>query len=256
MRTGVSSHPASVLLDATPLDLAALIWFLIVWLGYGWIAHHVPGRPIGLNHHMFTLRRSWMERMLERDNRIVDSQLVGHTIHSVTFFASTTMLVLAGLLSVFAEQDHIYGVVTRLPFTVRTSEEFFEAKLFLLIGLFVHGFFKLTWSLRQFNYLLALMGSAPLAPVKRQRRVQTARGIAVMLSQAVTSFTTGLRAYYFAFAALAWFIQPWLFMAMTTGMLAVLINRQVFSRSFRAIESQARQLEAEEAGGLEPFERD
>jgi len=81
---------SGMLLDTTPLDLAALAWFLVVWLGYGWIADHVPGRPIGLNHHMVTLRQAGMERMLERDNRIVDSQLVGHTIHSVTFFASTT----------------------------------------------------------------------------------------------------------------------------------------------------------------------
>jgi uncharacterized membrane protein len=234
-----------MLLDTTPLDLAALAWFLIVWLGYGWIADHVPGRPIGLNHHMVTLRQAWMERMLERDNRIVDSQLVGHTIHSVTFFASTTMLVLAGLIGVFEGLDHIYGVVGGLSFVVRTSEGFFGAKLLLLIALFVHGFFKFTWSLRQFTYLLALIGSAPLAPMPAQRRVRSARVIAGMLTQAVASFTGGLRAYYFAFAALAWFIQPWLFIASTTGMLAVLINRQILSPSFKAIASHARHLDAD-----------
>ena len=234
-----------MLLDATPLDLAALVWFLIVWLGYGWFADRVPGRAVGLNHYMVTLRQAWMERMLERDNRIVDSQLVGHTIHGVTFFASTTMLVLAGLIGVFEGLDHIYGVVTGLSFVVRTSEAFFGAKLLLLIGLFVHGFFKFTWSLRQFTYLLALIGSAPLAPVPAQRRVRSARVIAEMLTQAVASFTAGLRAYYFAFAALAWFVQPWLFIASTTGMLAVLINRQILSPSFKAIASHARHLDAD-----------
>jgi uncharacterized membrane protein len=241
-----------VLLDAAPLDLAALVWFLIVWLGYGWFADHVPGRAIGLNHHMVTLRQAWMERMLERDNRIVDSQLVGHTIHGVTFFASTTMLVLAGLIGVFEGLDHIYGVATGLSFVVKTSEAFFGAKLALLIALFVHGFFKFTWSLRQFTYLLALIGSAPLAPVPQPQRTRSACVIAGMLTQAIASFTAGLRAYYFAFAALAWFVQPWLFIASTTGMLAVLINRQVRSPSFMAIADQARQLEA----GAEPPARE
>ena len=45
-----------MLSDATVLDVAALAWFLIAWLGYGWIADHVPGRAIGLNHHMVALR--------------------------------------------------------------------------------------------------------------------------------------------------------------------------------------------------------
>jgi uncharacterized membrane protein len=230
-------------LDITPLDWAALAWFLIVWLGYGRFADHVPRRAIGLNHHLVTLRQAWMERMLQRDNRIIDSQLIGHTIHSVTFFASTTMLVLAGLLSMYGAADRIHGTVNELSFAAETSRTFFELKLLLLIALFIHGFFKFTWSLRQFNYLLAMIGSAPLPPVPADQRGSTAHAIAGVMNQAVASFTAGLRAYYFAFAALAWFIQPWLFIVSTTGMLAVLINRQVFSGSFRAIERRARACE-------------
>lgn len=239
----IPSHPGLVPLDATPLDLVALVWFLIVWLGYGWIADHVPGRPIGLNHHMVGLRRIWMERMMQRENRIVDSQLVGHTIHSVTFFASTTMLVLAGLLGVFGGLDHVYAVVSELSFTVRTSKQFFEAKILLLIGLFIYAFFKFTWAVRQFNYLVALIGSAPLAPVAEPERSATAGAVSTILGQAIASFTAGLRAYYFALAVLAWFIQPWLFAALTTWMLGVLINRQLFSRSCKAIQSQAARLQ-------------
>lgn len=236
-----------MLLDATPLDIAALAWFLIVWLGYGWFASHVPGRPIGLNHHMIALRRMWMERMLDRDNRIVDTQLIGHTIHSVTFFASTTMLVLAGLIGAFEATDVLYKAAARLSFMVQTSEAFFAAKQLLLMALFVHSFFKFTWSLRQFNYLLAMIGSAPQAPVPPPRRVRAARAIAGMLTQAVGSFTAGLRGYYFAFAALAWFVQPWFFIVATTGMLAVLINRQLRSSSFHAIRRHTHHLSVDAA---------
>jgi uncharacterized membrane protein len=228
----------AVILDATPLDVAALAWFLMVWLGYGRFADRIPGRAIGLNHHMVALRQCWMERMLERDNRIMDSQLIGHTIHSVTFFASTTMLVLAGLVGMFGALDHIYASLAELSFPVHTSREFFEAKMLLLLVLFVHGFFKFTWSLRQFNYLCALIGSTPVAPVAAAQRTDLASAGAAVLTEAVVSFNAGLRAYYFAIGVLAWFIQPWLFMALTAWMLAVLLNRQLRSPTFQAIDRQ------------------
>ncbi|HUA54245.1 MAG TPA: DUF599 domain-containing protein [Candidatus Sulfotelmatobacter sp.] len=228
-------------LDASPLDVAALAWFLIVWLGYGRVSDRVTGRAVGLNHHMVTLREVWMRRMLQRDNRIMDSQLIGHTVHSVTFFASTTMLVLAGLVGVFGGVDRVYEVVGALSFTVQTSKQFFEAKMLLVIGIFVYGFFKFTWSLRQFNYLCALIGSAPLNPVPPEQVETTARTTAMMLTEAMSSSNAGMRSYYFAFAAIAWFIQPWLFIVATTWMLAVLVTRQVRSRSFMAIIDHLRQ---------------
>ena len=239
-------------LDATPLDLAALAWFLIVWLGYGRIADRVPGRAIGLNRHMVALRQAWMERMLQRDNRIMDSQLIGHTLHSVTFLASTTMLVLAGLVGVLGGVDRVHDVIGELSFSARTSKQFFEAKMLLVIAVFVYGFFKLTWSLRQFNYLCALIGSAPLPPVPRPQLEATAHCTATMLTEAMGSANAGMRAYYFAFAVLAWFFQPWLFIVATSWMLAVLLRRQLRSRSFRAIERQVRQLAA--APGSPPRE--
>jgi uncharacterized membrane protein len=246
--SGLSDHPGGVPLDASPLDFAALTWFLIVWLGYGRVSDRVTGRAVSLNHHMVALREIWMTRMLQRDNRIMDSQLIGHSIHSVTFFASTTMLVLAGLVGVFGGVDRVYEVVGALSFAVQTSKQFFEAKMLLVIGIFVYGFFKFTWSLRQFNYLCALIGSAPLPPVPPEQRGETARTTAMMLTEAMSSSNAGMRSYYFAFAAIAWFIQPWLFIAATTWMLAVLVARQVRSRSFRAIHSHLRQHAALDPG--------
>lgn len=230
--------------DVTLLDWFALVWLGVVWLGYGLLADRVPGRPIGLNHHMATLRELWMARMIEREVRIMDTQLIGHTIHSVTFFASTTMLVLAGLIGMFGAADQVHEVVSSLRFALRTSKEFFEVKMLVLLGLFVHGFFKFTWSLRQFNYLCTMIGSAPLAPVASPSAETVASACARLLTEAVVSFNAGMRAYYFAFAALAWFVQPWLFVGLTTWMLCVLLNRQLRSRSAAAISSQLRHLDA------------
>ena len=46
---------------------------------------------------------------------------------------------------------------------------------------------------------------------------------------------TGLRTYYFAIAGLLWFFHPILFMLATAWVLAILLRREFFSRSRRAI---------------------
>src|SRR3546814_9739917 len=108
---------------------------------------------------MALLRSAWMRRMLQRDVRVMDSMLLGHLIGSVSFFASTTVLLLAGFIGVLAAAEDAHQVVADLGFTVHTAKALFELKLVLLLGIFVYAFFKFTWALRQFNYTIALVGA-------------------------------------------------------------------------------------------------
>ena len=86
-----------MLADLTTLDGAALAWFLLAWLGYSPLirAFRTAG---SINARMDRMRRGWMHAMLGRDNRITDASLIGHTVNSAAFFASTTILALAALL--------------------------------------------------------------------------------------------------------------------------------------------------------------
>jgi uncharacterized membrane protein len=52
---------------------------------------------------------------------------------------------------------------------------------------------------------------------------------AAMVGAAAESFNDGLRAYYFSFAALAWFISP-VAMVMATGLVVLIL----YSREFRS----------------------
>ncbi|HYD71366.1 DUF599 domain-containing protein [Azospirillum sp.] len=229
--------------DLSPLDLAAFAWFLGIWGTFNLVQDHLLRGRTHVNQHLKIVRRVWMERMLERDNRIMDSQLVGHTMNSCTFFASTTMLVLAGLLGSFGAIEHAHDIISALSFTVRTSRQFFELKLLLLVCIFTYAFFKFTWALRQYNYVCALIGAAPLPPVPDGERVATATDIAQALTLAVTALNGGLRAYYFALAALCWLISPWLFMVATAFVVGVLVRRQGYSATERVIAAQADRLE-------------
>lgn len=229
-----------MLADIPVIDVAALAWLLVVWGSYNLIMDRLLVRRVGLNQYMKDVRRSWMLRMLDRENRITDSALVGNVMHSVSFFASATMLVMVGLVGFLGAVDQAHAALSELSFTVKTSKTLFELKLFVLLAIFIYAFLKFTWALRQFNYSCALIGAAPLAPVAAEEREAAAYPIAELISLAVVSFNGGLRAYYFSLAVLTWFVQPWLFMLVTAWMLLVLLRRQLASRTYRAIRGGSR----------------
>lgn len=212
-----------------------MAWLLVVWGSYNLVMDRLLHRRVGLNQYMKDVRKGWMLQMLRRDNRITDASLVGNVMHSVSFFASATMLVLVGLVGFLGAVDHAQSALAALSFTVQTSKTLFELKILVLLAIFIYAFLKFTWALRQFNYCCALIGAAPPPPVPESEREAAAAPIAELLSLAVASFNGGLRAYYFSLAVLTWFVQPWLFIVVTAWMLLVLLRRQLLSRTFRAI---------------------
>lgn len=215
--------------DLTTLDAVAAAVFALIWLGYNALFDGRLLRPNSINAKMVAVREAWMRRLLRRDNRIVDATLVGHSIRSAAFFASTTILVIAGLVGVIGSAETVHGAIVDLSVFLRSgSQALFEFKIFMLISIFVYAFFKFTWAIRQFNYFSAIIGSAPEAaegPVEDE----LARRMALILSHAVWQLNAGIRAYYFALAALGWFIHPLFFMLMTVLMTAVLVRRQLAS---------------------------
>jgi len=72
-------------------DIIALLWFLSCWIIYAGVADCRGLTSSSLMQATHAYRELWMQRMLKRDNRIIDSNLVGHLIGNVSFFASTTM---------------------------------------------------------------------------------------------------------------------------------------------------------------------
>jgi uncharacterized membrane protein len=228
--------------EFSAMDLTAVGVFFAVWIAYQLLFDGRLRRPDAINSQMTALRRAWMHRLLRRENRIVDSTLVGHTIHSAAFFASTTMLVLAGLIGVLGSADRVYVAIANISVLLGGGQRQFEWKLILLIGIFIYAFFKFTWALRQFNYFCAVIGSAPDAPADQAEGEAYATRMAAVLTQAVRELNAGVRAYYFAFAAFGWFIHPIAFIAATLLMVGVLARRQLGSPTARALKEHVEAL--------------
>ncbi len=231
-------------------DWVGLIFLIAVWIVYGRFADALPqplpmGRPRNLNAAMHRVRRQWMRRMVSRHDRIVDVVLTGHTVNSLAFFASSSMIVTAGLVGTLGSSGSAFRVLESLGFTQPTSQFVFQAKIVGLIAIFVIAFYKFTWALRQYNFLCALIGAAPLpdAHPSKEATERFADHAAHMLSLALTSFNGGIRAFYFAIAWLGWFIHPWAFIGATALMTLILLKRQLRSGTQAAVEAYLEVLE-------------
>lgn len=224
-------------------DAAAVAVFVGSWGGYNLFLDGDCRSLGGINATMPVLRRHWMARLLTRENRIFDSTLIGHVIHSASFFASATLVVLAGLIGALGSADVIAAAMSKVSVLLSVEQEKVEFKLLLLIAVFIYAFFKFTWALRQFNYFCAVVGSAPEPRAEGVDSDAYAERMATILTHAAGELNAGVRAYYFAFAVLGWFIDPRVFIAVTLFMIAVLTRRQLWSPTARALRRQIADLE-------------
>jgi uncharacterized membrane protein len=173
-----------------------------------------------------------MQRLLLRDNRIADANVIGNLERNASFFASSTLIILAGILTALGASERAVSLLADLPFAQPVSRGLSEIKLLCLAVVFVYAFFTFSWCMRQYNFAAVLVASAPMVGernVSDLERKAFAERAARVLSMAANQFNFGLRAYYFGMATLAWFVHPWFFMAVTTGVVLILYRREFHS---------------------------
>lgn len=223
-------HTISVYgIDVYYIDIFALCWFIIAWFGYARYSDWQYSKRVNLMHTMDMMRMRWMEEMITRENRVVDATLIANLLRTIAFFASTTIIILIGLVTILGSQAQGVKLVSSVPFAMGVSPFMWEVKIMLLSSLFVYAFFKLTWSIRQYNYATILVGAAPSIHTPKHVLEEYARRCGRLISNAGRHFNMGLRAYYFGLAASSWFINAPFFIVLTT-----LIVYVVFRREFRS----------------------
>jgi len=221
------SSMALEMLPAT--DWAALTLFVVGWFGYAtfarWRARSERTILSSTNHY----RKLWMHQVTFRDQRIVDAAVVQNLSSSPSFWASTTILILGGLLAILGTSEKATEVFRDMPFAVRTTQLAFDLKILLLLAVFVFAFFRFTWSMRVYSFGALMMAAAPNVNVfdsGEANRAEFADRAGRLMGMAAESFADGLRAYYMSFAALAWFFSPLAFALGTLAVLWVLYRRE------------------------------
>lgn len=224
---------ALVFIEDNWQNLLAVGWFFLCFIGYAFYASASAKQTHCLSSVLHRYRVDWMEKMLERDIRVSDTASISNLERSVSFFASTTMLILAGLVTVLGSTEKAIDVIADIPFVTQVTAAEWEMKLLLLVILFVFAFFKFTWSLRQYGFATVMIGGTPMPSDQMMDSARNAFAIrnANMMSLAANNFNAGLRTFYFSLAVLGWFINVWFFVILSTGVVLVLYRREFKSRT-------------------------
>jgi uncharacterized membrane protein len=217
------------------IDFFAFTFFCIAWSGYTLYARSGRRRQLTISAAMNKFRRQWLLEMSRREIRLVDVNALTSLAHNMTFFASTTILVIGGLFALLGSSDRAIGALAGLPFAIATSQTAWEIKVLLLIVIFVYAFFQFAWASRMSNYCAILIGAAP--PVGSPESASHAERAARMTNLMGHHFNLGLRAYFFALAFLGWFVHPWLLIFATTCVVMVNYWREFRSPELRALQT-------------------
>lgn len=228
----------------TTADMLAFGWFLLVSVGYTLYSDHTPARARSISVAVNRRRDLWLREAGRRELRMIDTNILGNLITGVGFFASTTILVIGGLMAMMGVTAQVQDAIARLPFAVPANVAALETKIAFLLIIFIYAFFKFGWAFRLANYCSITVGSLPGAEqADSPRSIAISKAAGVLSSRSGHHFNRGLRAYFFALGALAWLLHPALFALVTTGVVIVLYRREFSSTAvgeLRALETLER----------------
>ena len=223
-------------------DMAALAVFLALWLAYEPMLKAVArGRGV-INTDMTAIRAAWMWTMAGRENKFMDGQLLGHTLNSASFFASSNLILIAGAAGVLFGGEGAFKSASSLEVLKTSSRLLFEVQIALVLLTLARGLLDFIWAIRQMNYCLAVIGAAPQS---EDEAFQAAYGdiAARLMNPALSAFNRGVRGYYFGLAAASWLFGPQAFVMVTLAAVSLLVMRQRRSPAARAIRDLRRLIE-------------
>jgi len=224
------------------IDWAAIVVFFGGWSGYAWFARDRSLTRPSILGATNRVRSQWMLQTTYRAVRVLDGTVIQNLSTSPSFFASTTVLIIGGLLAVLGTSEKANELVRDLPFAAANNSSvlLFDLKVILLLVVFVYAFFRFTWSMRQYTFGALLVAAAPEAEqfeAQGLSREAFANKAGRMVGLAAETFNDGLRAYYFSFAAVGWFFSPVVFMVSTAGVIYILFTREFRSEVLDVLNS-------------------
>ncbi|SHI46783.1 Uncharacterized membrane protein [Shimia gijangensis] len=212
-----------------PLDYFAVAFFLLCWLGIGFVIENPPKNHQSLSNLMVRYRKEWMVQFVAREPRVFDAQILGNLRQGTAFFASATMIAIGGGLALIGNPDQLAGIATDLT-TMRSPAFVLEIKLVLVILLIANAFLKFVWAHRLFGYCSVVMSAVPNNPDDPAAQPRARKASEINIS-AARSFNRAMRSVYFGLASAAWLFGGIAFLLATSLTLFVLWRREFGSKS-------------------------
>jgi uncharacterized membrane protein len=220
------------------VDILAVSFFALEWSVYAFTLERTSYGRDSLSARMHAYRERWIRRVLDRDARMVDMQIMISLQNGTAFFASTSLLAIGGGLALLRSTTDALMVLSKLPVDISPTPALWEMKCVGLILIFIYAFFKFAWSYRLFNYVAIMVGAMPLTSERDTAEAEahvlrTAR----LFESAGRHFNRGQRAFFFALGYLGWFVSPWVLFFTTALVVVVTWRRQFASNAWRAMGS-------------------
>ena len=212
----------------------AIVLLLFCWLSYGHLLR-IFGRG-SLNSQLAVVRRYWMSAATRRAAKPFDAVLLGNLMNSIAFFGSATMIVMAGVLTLFTDIQGIHSTFSQLKFVQSTSLELFAIQTGFLAFVLALCFLAYIYALRKLIYTTSLLGALPDISENCPTHDDMVDAITMVLSEAIRTLNFGIRGYYYSIASVCLLISPSASIFATVVATAVLFYRQLMTPTARAIQ--------------------
>lgn len=216
------------------MTLFASIFPIACWLAYNYGVPFVERRRPSLSVIMSMQRRRWVANATRRESPL-DAILSGNLMQAVSLLASTSALIVLAIFAAIGQAGALADTLEGLGFGHLTTAAM-QLHLLVLLAIFVLSFFSFTLSLRQFNHFCIMIGAITHDVPSTEEEIDA---IAMLNSLAAKNFNNGIRAYYFAVPAVAWFVSPVLAIIVTVVTTLFIIHREFFSSAHRIAASVA-----------------
>lgn len=198
---------------------------LLALYGYGFSSRIMDRHRPSLSALMNEQRINWVKQATRRETPL-DAILSGNIMSAVSFFASTTALLILALFTVIGQLPQVAPALSSITFGSLYTETDLQIHNVAMLVLFVSAFLSFTLSLRQFNHFCILLGASDHTVTTPPDEI---RAIARINAIAAQNFNAGIRGYYFAIPMVAWFVSSWISIVVTLLTIAFLLHREYFS---------------------------
>ncbi len=208
---------------------------LLAYLAYNIIVPQVEKLRPSLSVIMNMQRQRWVANATRRESPF-DAILSGNIMGSVSFMASTSVLLVLAVFAVFGQLPTLMEALDSLSIERTYTVVDVQIHLVVMLAMFVQAFFAFTLSLRQFNHFCIMLGALDHDRITTDEEIEA---IARMNGLGAKNFNSGIRAYYFSVATVAWFVSEWLAVATCLVTVLILAHREFFSSAHRTAASAA-----------------
>jgi uncharacterized membrane protein len=165
-------------------------------------------------------RTAWVVTIMKERRDILAVQTLRNSTMAATFLASTSVLLIIGVLTLGGQTDKLEGTWHVLNSIGSRHPELWLVKLLLLLLDLFSAFFSFSMAIRIFHHVGYMIN----VPLSLNHRVISPDHVAAHLNRAGRYYSIGMRAYYLAVPVVFWLFGPHLMLASTALLIAVLYH--------------------------------